>query len=162
MAVPERACSRPGCGVLFTPKRADAKYHDEACRQRATRARAQERKAAGRDAQRAVEAAPGVAEVKARETEFKAAIGPLVEITRARLVKAGVEDSELAGSALALAYRIENGVHESGPALSAMIKAHREAVSAAVASSEETESAAVAARRSAQAKIFRLAAARAS
>jgi hypothetical protein len=105
---------------------------------------------------------PVAEEIKARESAFRETIGPMVEITKARLAKAGVEDSELAGPALALAYRIENGYHESGAALGSLIKAHREAVSAAVASSEETESAAVAARRSAQAKIFRLAAARAS
>lgn len=163
MALPARECARNGCSVMFEPERASAKYCGGPCRAQAALDRKQARRMAGQPETSTAPAPDPVAEeIKAREEGYRSAIGPIMEITRARLAKAGVEDSELAGPALALAYRIQSGYAEGAAALGSLIKAHREALAAAVAASEETESAAVAARRSAQAKIFRLAAARAS
>lgn len=37
MALPDKVCEGPGCQVVFTPKRKNAKYHEHACQMRAHR-----------------------------------------------------------------------------------------------------------------------------
>lgn len=156
MALPKQECERDGCSVVFQPVKAGHKYHVGACRTQAGRDKAKARRMAGGDGSPAPDA-----EAKAREQRYREAIGPLVENVRAALAKAGVEGSPAASAVLALAVRIEDGYHESGPALAALTKAFDAGMASAVASAEDTGDAAVEARRSMQQARFRLAARRA-
>lgn len=153
MALPERECARPGCGVWFAPRRSDAKYHDEACRKAAARDRAKA------DAVEVKVSEAAAEEAGRPEREYRALSAGFMEATRRELVAAGVADSASGQGVMLLAHRIDNAFGESGPSLATLIKQHREALQAAVASGKDRPSATATARAANQQARFRLAAA---
>lgn len=164
MALPERECGRKGCGVAFTPKTTRAQYHSESCRKLASYARRLERERAGLPEPAASVAAVPDEAAEARrlaEEGYRTLGGSLVDVTRTQLERAGVADSPLSVTVLRLAYRLEHGFHESGPALAALNREYRAALNAAVSTAEEETDAVVEARMASQQTRFRLAAQRA-
>ena len=105
---------------------------------------------------------PGEGRALAREQRYRDELGPLVDRTRAALVRAGVAESPSASAVLGLAVRIEDGYHESGPALSALTRAFEAGMAAALGAADAAGDAAVEARRGMQQTRFRLAARRAA
>lgn len=164
VALPERECAREGCSVAFAPKTSRAQYHSESCRKLASYARKLDRERAGLpEPVASVAAVPDEAAEARRLAEegYRTLGGSLVDVTRAQLERAAVADSPLGISVLRLAYRLEHGYHESGPALAALNREYRAALNSAVATAEEETDAVVEARMASQQTRFRLAAQRA-
>lgn len=152
MALPERECARRGCGVMFAPQRASAKYHSGACRAQAALDRKEDARAG-----KAEESAAGRVEAGYREIT-----SALVRATRQQLERAEVADSPVGLAVLALAYRLENGFHESAPALAALNREFRAALEAALAKDTRHKDQVGDARMIAQQTRFRVAGQRAS
>lgn len=105
-------CQGPGCGIRFETTRKTAKYHCDACRQRARRhpELIGQQMAAGTQ----------------RRTRTR-----LQEATEAELARAGQQDSAFGITALELAEAIDAGA-ESGAALASMVNAHAAAMERAL------------------------------
>lgn len=161
MALPERECAREGCGVVYAPKNSRGRYHSESCRKLASADRKLQRERAGQPEPAVVVADTAAEERRVAEEGYRTLGGSLVGVTRLQLERAGVAESPLGISVLRLAYRLEHGYHESGPALAALNREYRAALNSAVATAEEETDAVVEARMASQQTRFRLAAQRA-
>jgi hypothetical protein len=111
--------------VAFEPKRKTARFHDPACRKRASRARAVLKRASAAE----VETAAVVEDSPVYRDGLLAAV-------RRELERFERADSALGQAALELARRIEVGVGETGSAIASMTRELRETLSAATANAK--------------------------